>query len=157
MDSFERAHIAYGRSLIRASEDETVATDLCRNEPLWRQLWETHKHEIMDNWVETYAGSRPPVWWKFIDAYLPMRLEGEREIDYLERARQIEAREIAFIKEKAVQLLKHNMLRNPADRFSHFIADEEGLVAYCLRNDLASEGDVSGLDEERWKYSHDVI
>jgi hypothetical protein len=157
VDDFERTHIACGKALIRTSEDETVASDLCRNVPLWRELWETHKHEIMDNWIETYAGSRPPVWWKFIDAHLPMRLEGEREIDYLERARQIEAREIAFIKSKAVQLLKHNMLRNPADRLSHFIPDSDGLVSYALRHDLIGEVDVPTLEAERWKYSHEFM
>jgi hypothetical protein len=106
----------------------------------------------MDNWLEDYPGSRPPVWWRFIDADLPMRLDDESEIQYLERAHQIHAREAEFIRLRARQLLNRNVVRSPLDPLSHFLPDENGYIAYALRNGLVSEEDIPTIDSERHKY-----
>jgi hypothetical protein len=120
---------------------------------MWRTLWQKHANEIMGDWVENYPGSRPPVWLRFINAHLPSRLDDESEIQYLEGAHQIHAREAEFLRRRALQLLKHNLVRSPLDPLSHFLPDENGYIAYALRNALVSEQDIPTLHAEKCKYA----
>jgi hypothetical protein len=62
VDTFEKAHIFGGRSLIRIPG---VITDLADDPESWGEIWSELREELLPEWIAEHPGTRPLAWWVF--------------------------------------------------------------------------------------------
>jgi hypothetical protein len=61
MDSFDKAHILSGRTLIKG----VGIPDLIDDPPLWKKVWSQSRDELLSEWLGQKPGTRPICWWIF--------------------------------------------------------------------------------------------
>ena len=121
MDSFEKAHILSGRSVIRLGDDNSA--DLENNPELWSELWERYRFDLLPEWIARHPGDRPNAFWEF-DA-TEEKAEDETVPEFLHRLGLIEPGELEAIRKKAQELAAFNRGRKGGGPNSHYIPPDD--------------------------------
>lgn len=153
LDEFDKAHIEGGECLIRG----TGEPDLVDNEPLWRSLWETYGDELTAEHIHRNPGTRPKGWWKFTHDRDLEPLEGEAQVETLDRLGLIGPEELAAIRKEALGLVDYNSVRSPAKTAAGYYQDNfvppGDLAIFAANRGLLTGRDLEilGLRKDRCK------
>jgi hypothetical protein len=125
---FEAYHLCSGKNLVQCGDDPPLR----ENPEVWRQLWDRHRDTLLNWWIREHPGSRPEAHWLFDHDMEPP--EDERE--YLAAHGLLTQDDIDGIRRKALELIRHNAVRDPSKPSTNFIPDRDGLLAFAQRHGL---------------------
>jgi hypothetical protein len=140
MDSVERSHILGGRSVIRLGHGTDA--DLKDDPPLWAELWERYRFELLPDWIARHPGDRPAAWWEF-DCAEEIG-EDETVPEFLHRLELIEPDELDAIRKKAQSLAAFNRGRKGGGPNSHYIPPDD-IHLFAINHGLLTPEEVEIL------------
>ncbi len=125
--------------------------DLQDNPPLWRQVWNRFRAELLPGWIAERPGTRPRPWWLFDCPAGCEPRDDETRPEFLHRIGEIDDEELRLMWAQALAVLKHNAIPHelPAAwerRSDQFHCDDD--VPYTDVHKFAISHPIDGLTDE---------